>query len=93
MSNVKAGDLAVIVRSAEKRNLGKFVKVLRRMDTISDSWWVISNAVLHGFQDWPPGSEVGTYDACLRPIRDPGEDAQDQTLQWLDVPSAEKVDA
>jgi len=29
----------------------------------------------------------------LRPINDPGEDAQDETLLWLDVPSAEKVDA
>jgi hypothetical protein len=36
---------------------------------------------------------IGIEDHCLRPIRDPGEDAQDETLQWLDVPSAEKVDA
>ena len=26
-------------------------------------------------------------DRCLRPIRDPGEDATDETLQWLDAPT------
>lgn len=29
-------------------------------------------------------------DRNLRPIRDPGDDAQDETLQWLPVPSTEK---
>ena len=29
-------------------------------------------------------------DEHLRPIRDPGEDAQDESLQWLPVPSTEK---
>ena len=29
-------------------------------------------------------------DVILRPIRDPGDDAQDETLQWLPVPSTEK---
>ena len=29
-------------------------------------------------------------DENLRPFRDPGEDAQDESLQWLPVPSTEK---
>ena len=29
-------------------------------------------------------------DARLRPIRDPGDDAKDETLSWLPVPSTEK---
>ena len=29
-------------------------------------------------------------DENLRPIRDPGEDAVDETLQWLPVPSTDK---
>jgi hypothetical protein len=29
-------------------------------------------------------------DVCLRPIRDPGEDAKDETLSWLDVPQKNK---
>lgn len=32
-------------------------------------------------------------DECLRPIRDPGDDAQDETLSWLPVPSREGVEA
>lgn len=31
--------------------------------------------------------------AILRPIRDPGDDAQDETLQWLPVPSKEGAPA
>lgn len=38
-----------------------------------------------------PGSAV--YDGALRPIRDPGDDAQDETLQWLQVPATEEVTA
>lgn len=41
------------------------------------------------------GSPAGRYGVCrdgaLFPIRDPGEDAQDETLRWLDVP--QKVEA
>ncbi len=29
------------------------------------------------------------HDECLRPIRDPGDDATDETLQWLPTPSKE----
>lgn len=32
-------------------------------------------------------------DKYLRPIRDPGDDAQDETLSWLPVPSTEKEGA
>lgn len=28
-------------------------------------------------------------DACLRPIRDPGDDARDETLDWLPVQAKE----
>ena len=30
-------------------------------------------------------------DANLRPLRDPGDDAQDESLSWLPVPSREEV--
>lgn len=32
-------------------------------------------------------------DRALRPIRDPGEDAEDETLHWLPVPTTEEVPA
>lgn len=36
-----------------------------------------------------PGDEVWVADKYLRPIRDPGDDAVDETLQWLPSPSKE----
>jgi hypothetical protein len=38
----------------------------------------------------PAGTIVYAMDSILRPIRDPGDDAQDETLSWLPVPSTEK---
>ena len=43
------------------------------------------------------GKEVQFYerpiaDASLRPIRDPGDDAKDETLAWLTVPSRGQVE-
>ena len=35
----------------------------------------------------------GIRDGALRPIRDPGDDAKDETLEWLPVPSREKEHA
>lgn len=40
-----------------------------------------------------PGDEAWIADKYLRPIRDPGDDAKDETLQWLPVPSTEKEGA
>lgn len=38
--------------------------------------------------------EIGLVaDSNLRPIRDPGDDAQDETLSWLPMPSREGVEA
>lgn len=36
------------------------------------------------------GEEFHAQDKHLRPIRDPGEDAQDETLDWLPVPQQER---
>jgi hypothetical protein len=32
-------------------------------------------------------------DDCLFPLRDPGEDAKDETLQWKEVPTKQKEPA
>lgn len=51
--------------------------VIRLHRPIKTLWW---DGKLHD----------ATYAVCpdnkMRPIRDPGEDATDETLQWLDVP-------
>lgn len=89
--NCKPGDLAVFVRS-EAGNEGKIVRCVRFIGLrhwpipdgqfIDDPSWEIDPPVLSstGFLlDHAP-------DSFLRPIRDPGDDAQDETLQWLPVP-------
>lgn len=82
--NCKSGDLAVIVRSHDVRNVGKLVKVHDIYHGRAHSWWVSCESVLHGiYSDWPPGAQVGQYDRNLRPIRDPGDDAKDEMLRPL----------
>jgi hypothetical protein len=88
--NCKPGDLAIIVRS---RYVGRIVVVktlepnYQFWEFSADSWR--TEPILRDLL----GREVPCPDSYLRPIIDPGEDAQDETLSWLDVPSAEKVDA
>lgn len=82
--NCKPGDLALVVRSI-LGNEGKVVRCIRW----SEKWpgvWVIDRPI--GLLD---GCAVSyAPDWMLRPIRDPGDDAQDETLSWLPVPSTEK---
>jgi len=82
--NCKPGDLAVVVRITDpraKKHLGRIVRVTQMLPLGGEPlWWfepVIDEFVL-------------AHDSSLRPIRDPGDDAQDETLQWLPVPSREK---
>lgn len=87
--NCKPGDLAVIVRSHDQRNIGKLVTVLQPYDEVS--WYITSPSVLHHCirGALQPGFVTAIYDAELRPIRDPGEDAVDETLQRLPAPRDE----
>lgn len=97
--NCKPGDLAVVVKSWAG-NEGRIVRVIRlcpktsknpNIDsrgilTAPEPYWVIDQA-LPDFE----GTLGKTFaDSQLRPIRDPGDDAQDETLSWLPVPSTEK---
>lgn len=91
--NCKPGDLAIVCRITEPKNkwmLGQVVQCVRL-------------EILNGRAGWhlaePISSPASLYewrwvaDDCLRPLRDPGEDAQDETLQWLPVPDLEKAAA
>lgn len=40
-----------------------------------------------------PGFPCFVGDEYLRPIRDPGDDAQDETLSWKPVPQSDEVSA
>jgi hypothetical protein len=82
--NCKPGDLAVVIKSEKVADTtGAIVRILRPYDgsmfaRFGPAWWV-------EYQ----GQEHHGVDAFLRPIRDPGEDAQDETLNWLSTPVPE----
>lgn len=101
-TNVRQGDLARIVRPyAVKELIDLHVTVVRagtegEMTTARGGmshmncgrggvgWLCDANR-----QDFP--RFIG--DDYLRPIRDPGDDARDESLSWLPVPSREEVSA
>jgi hypothetical protein len=104
--NCKPGDLAVVLfASKSPKMIGRIVECVRLVspgENISGLAW--SNDI--GGPAWlvrTTGSplqwvrhtvdERAIADCCLRPIRDPGDDARDESLSWLPVPSREEVSA
>ena len=55
--------------------------------------WIVRFAALVAMPLGDGGCKQTRYACCpdeyLRPFRDPGDDAQDETLGWLPVPSVE----
>jgi hypothetical protein len=95
--NCKPGDLAVIVPGppphfqADLDLIGTIVKVTQVVTVRSDvlgqcgAQWAYEGRRLYC-----DGMEVlALSDLILRPIRDPGEDAKDETLLWLGSPHKE----
>jgi hypothetical protein len=102
--NCKPGDLAVIVSAkgatpgpigdVSRASIGLIGRVTRLRPPVNPS--ACSTALVWEFEK-PMVIRVGAsyYDilGCsdfdLLPIRDPGEDARDETLEWLPVPHKE----
>ena len=97
--NCKPGDLAVFVSGKGEslaKNAGRLFDVLRPAEPINGepSWWVKPVGVAYSKEHGAFVSHEGEcLDRCLRPIRDPGVVATDETLQWLPVPSRERETA
>jgi hypothetical protein len=106
--NCKPGDLAIVVQDFENpENVGALVRVVSRADPNDyDSdidWDCDALSVISGPRSFTgewftavPGSsdsEFGYRDCELRPLRDPGDDATDETLLWLPSPTREKESA
>jgi hypothetical protein len=89
--NCKPGDLAVVVRAGPLTQdfLGRLVTVKRPGPDL------FVDGIVYASWEYEPElrNSVGVVqaieDACLRPIRDPGDDARDQTLNWLPAPTKE----
>lgn len=87
--NCKPGDLAVVVRSYRGYE-GRIVRCVRLVGIID---WVKVGSQPTWLVDPPfPVSDAPHLiaDCQLRPINNPGADAQDESLSWLPVPSREK---
>lgn len=88
--NCKPGDLAVVVRS-QQGNEGRIVRCLRLIPEfrwvsgVHPSWEI--DVELHNTD--PRGRRL-IPDYRLRPLRDPGEDARDETLDWKALPVTTK---
>lgn len=79
--NCRPGDLARVVTPGPFQD--KIIRVTR-----VDQYF--RGRAIWGYE--PPhfefaiGVQTGFFDDVLRPIRDPGDDARDETLSWLDIP-------
>lgn len=105
--NCKPGDLAVIVGVGSSKSLGRFVEVVSLWTggqhgglfyASNEPAWICKAVGSPLVFNAPWGEEIAVdsrpiADSCLRPIRDPGEDATDETLTWLPVPSRERETA
>lgn len=88
--NCKPGDLAVIVRS-QCGNEGRIVRVLRYVGkkrftsgkTYQDCWLLEGRLVERCLLAEQLGGDAIQPDDRLRPIRDPGDDAVDESKAWL----------
>lgn len=85
--NCEPGDLAVVIRSPDERNIGLIVKVLEAHPYLF-GWWYVDTAG-RGYAANRNGAPVSgsrrvrVRDTDLRPIRDPGDDAVDEMLRPL----------
>lgn len=91
--NCKPGDLAYTVAPFWEGGRGQVVTVVRegwRGREGSETWHCVGRIVMED------GYVVDAWDidkTALRPIRDPGDEAQDETLSWLPVPTVEGIPA
>lgn len=106
--NCKEGDLAVVVHSDNQGAIVRVLRRSANEDLYSSvtGWkcriWecealsrikMWNAAFFTQDQDAQPGAVVPFADEMLRPIRDPGDDAQDETISWLPVPMPEIIPA
>lgn len=98
--NCKPGDLAIRIQgeSGDLVPVGAVVRCVRHysgpanIDNVRQQftgWFVEYQGHVTDADGWT----WAIPDEHLRPIRDPGDDAKDETLQWLPVPSTQKEGA
>lgn len=98
--NCKPGDRALCIRGEHKGKVCEVIAPGQTYEEISTgkplAGWLVSfpSPVQWGNPNgWDNLSEGWYPDEWLRPIRDPGDEAQDESLSWLPVPSRDEVTA
>jgi hypothetical protein len=90
--NCKPGDLARVVHTIETELIGMADKIVRvtvaSRSASQEMAWAYEGEMFK-CKCTPSCTNVVQCipDEDLRPIRDPGDDARDETLTWLPVPS------
>jgi hypothetical protein len=90
--NCKPGDLAVVLKTRMRPDaVGMVVRVVEHTVVGGEPAWRIDPPLPGGVRwsfaggSWTDGTSI--RDECLRPIRDPGEDAVDEILQLVGSPN------
>jgi hypothetical protein len=107
--NCKPGDLARIWTPYDSPNRDRIVRCLRLLSPGEEmvlgecvfvaasalATWAVEGRIVSEGPDGGnhicPGGPIP--DKYLRPIRDPGDDAKDESMSWIPVPSREEVSA
>jgi len=96
--NCKAGDLAIMVKSVA----GNEGKIMRCVNFLPKQKFLFPGDIEYEGPAWEVDVLLKGWKGCkvslvpdeyLRPIRDPGDDATDETLEWLPVPTKQGVPA
>jgi hypothetical protein len=90
--NCKPNDLAVVVKLCDVSGdylLGRIFKLTEHYTEGGTVYWEYEGPVLQT----PWGTLAALADDNLKPLRDPGDDAQDETLQWAPSPTKESLQA
>ena len=92
--NCKPGDLALVLSNVRTRSVG-IADLIVKVTELTVNFWDVPSWRFDCSPRFSPSGEPVTVipDEMLRPLRDPGDDAQDETLQWLQVPTTEEVTA
>jgi hypothetical protein len=81
--NCNPGEIAIVVFSRGGGNEGKIVTCIQPLQHTFLECGTVAAWVTEPMLENRLGIEVPTPDHQLRPIRDPGDDAVDESKEWL----------
>ena len=83
--NCKPGDMALIVKTHHETEscLGRIVSLISPFVLDGELVWTYREMPLRGKYQSGSWRWIELPDAWLRPIRDPGDDAADESAAWL----------